>query len=79
MLFIQVAVGKNIQKISFFGVVLPSIRRTGSSSLQQSKPDTTEEIAWQNKRLEGKALMKLKNASWQHLIGGGFGQAGIKL
>lgn len=62
-----------------FGVVLPSIRQTGSYSLQQSKPGTAEEIAWQNKRLEGKELMKMKNASLQQMIAGGFGQAGIKL
>ena len=62
-----------------FGVVLPSIRKTGSYSLQQGTPAATENIGWQNKRLEGKELMRLKDASLQQLISGGFGQTGPKL
>ena len=64
-----------------FGQVLPSIRKTGSYSLQQQQPraTATEDDSWCNKRLEGKELMKLKNASLQQLIAGGFGQAGGKL
>ena len=34
---------------------------------------------WLEKRLEGKELMRLKNASLQELIAGGFGQTGSKL
>ena len=60
--------------------VLPSIRKTGFYSLQQqSRLGTTQDNSWCNKRLEGKELMKLKNASLQQLIAGGFGQAGSKL
>ena len=64
-----------------FGQVLPSIRKTGSYSFQQQQPsaNTTEDNSWCNKRLEGKELMKLKNASLQQLVAGGFGQAGSKL
>lgn len=58
-----------------FGVVLPSIRKTGAYSL----PVAVAGDAWYSKRLEGKELMKLKNASLQQLIAGGFGQAGSKL
>ena len=56
--------------------VLPSIRKTEAYSLQQSGPVAIGDNAWYNKRLEGKELMKLKNASLQQLIAGGFGQAG---
>ena len=59
--------------------VLPSIRRTGSYSLQPTAPAPAEGISCYNKRLEGKELMKLKNATLQQLIAGGFGQAGSKL
>ena len=59
--------------------VLPSIRKTGSYSLQQSTPTATQDSDWCSKRVEGKELMKLKNASLQQLIAGGFGQTGPKL
>ncbi|DBA82354.1 TPA: hypothetical protein ACH3X2_000611 [Trebouxia sp. C0005] len=64
-----------------YEIVLPSIRKTGSYSLQQQQPSATtaEDNSWCNKRLEGKELMKLKNTSLQQLIAGGFGQAGSKL
>ena len=59
--------------------VLPSIRKTGSYSLQQSTPTATQDSDWCNKRVEGKELMKLKNASLQQLISGAFGQTGRQL
>ncbi len=59
-----------------FGEVLPSIRKTGSYSVQSAAPAAKQSDAWQNKRLEGKELMRLKNASLQELIAGGFGQTG---
>lgn len=62
-----------------FGVVLPSIRKTGSYSLELNTPAATEGINWCNKRLEGKELMRLKSASLQQLIAGGFGQTGARL
>ena len=64
-----------------FGQVLPSIRQTGSYALQQQQASTTaaEGNSWCNKRLEGKELMRLKSASLQQLIAGGFGQMGPKL
>ena len=34
---------------------------------------------WLDKRLEGQELMKIKNASLQQLIAGGFGHTGPKL
>ena len=62
-----------------FGVVLPSIRKTGSYSVQAAAPTDKQGDDWHSKRLEGKELMKLKNASLQQLIAGGFGQAEINL
>jgi len=62
-----------------FGEVLPSIRKTGSYSVQSAAPAAKQSDDWQNKRLEGKELMRLKNASLQELIAGGFGQTGSKL
>ena len=62
-----------------FGEVLPSIRRKGSYNTAAPVPVAKEGNAWLGKRLEGKELMKLKNASLQQLIAGGFGQSGFKL
>ncbi|DBA82359.1 TPA: hypothetical protein ACH3X2_000616 [Trebouxia sp. C0005] len=59
--------------------VLPSIRKTGSYSVQQGTLTATHDIDWCSKRLEGKELMKLKNASLQQLISGAFGQTGRRL
>ena len=59
--------------------VLPSIRKTGSYSVQTAAPAANPTDGWLNKRLEGKELMRLKNASLQELIAGGFGQMGSKL
>ena len=59
--------------------VLPSIRKTGSYSVQAAAPAAKQTDTWLDKRLEGKELMKLKNASLQELIAGGFGQTGYKL
>ncbi|KAA6423229.1 MAG: hypothetical protein FRX49_06681 [Trebouxia sp. A1-2] len=59
--------------------VLPSIRKTGSYSLQQSGPGSTGDAAWCNKRLEAKGLMEVKNASLQQLIACGVVQASGKL
>jgi len=59
--------------------VLPSIRKTGSYSAQTAAPAANGGNNWHDKRLEGKELMKLKNASLQQLIAGGFGQTGFKL
>ena len=62
-----------------FESVLPSIRKTGSYSVQAAAPAAKQTATWHNKRLEGKELMRLKNASLQELIAGGFGQTGSKL
>ncbi len=62
-----------------FGEVLPSIRKTGSYSAQAAAPAAKQTDTWQDKRLEGKDLMRLKNVSLQELIAGGFGQTGSKL
>ncbi|DBA82961.1 TPA: hypothetical protein ACH3X1_006740 [Trebouxia sp. C0004] len=62
-----------------FGEVLPSIRKTGSYSVQSAAPAARQIDTWLDKRLEGKELMRLKNASLQELIAGGFGQTGCKL
>ena len=59
--------------------VLPSIRKTGSYSVQSPSCAARVDNNWHSKRLEGKELMKLKNASLQELIAGGFGQTGGKL
>ena len=62
-----------------FENVLPSIRKTGSYSVQAAAPSDKEGDDWHSKRLEGKELMKLKNASLQQLIAGGFGQTETNL
>ena len=62
-----------------YEVVLPSIRKTGSYSLQAAAPAAKQTATWHDKRLEGKELMKLKNASLQELIAGAFGRIGSKL
>ena len=59
--------------------VLPSIRKSGTYCLQPGAPTASENHGWSDKRLEGKQLMRLKNASLQQLIAGGFGQTGPKL
>ena len=59
--------------------VLPSIRKTGSYSVQAAAPAANPNGGWLDKRVEGKELMKVKNASLQQLIAGGFGQTGAKL
>ncbi|KAL3149098.1 hypothetical protein ABBQ32_001941 [Trebouxia sp. C0010 RCD-2024] len=59
--------------------VLPSIRKTGSYSIQAATPIAKQSDTWLDRRLEGKELMKLKNASLQQLIAGGSGQTGPKL
>ena len=62
-----------------FESVLPSIRKTGSYSVHPASPAAKQTDTWLDKRLEGKELMRLKNASLQELIAGGFGQTGSKL
>ncbi len=62
-----------------YEVVLPSIRKTGSYSVQAAAPAAKQSDTWHDKRLEGKELMRLKNASLQQLVAGGFGQTGPKL
>ena len=62
-----------------FESVLPSIRKTGSYSVQAAAPAAKQTATWHDKRLKGKELMRLKNASLQELIAGGFGQTGSKL
>ena len=62
-----------------FGEILPSIRKTGSYSVQAAAPAAKQTDTWLDKRLEGKELMKLKNASLQELIAGAFGRIGSKL
>ena len=59
--------------------MLPSIRKTGSYSTQTAPPAAEQSDVWLDKRLEGKELMKAKNAGLQQLIAGGFGQTGCKL
>ena len=59
--------------------VLPSIRKTGSYSVQPAAPAAKQGYGWLHKRLEGKELMRLKNAGLQQLIASGFGQTGCKL
>ena len=61
-----------------FEKVLPSIRKTGSYSVQ-SGALAKQDDGWLDKRLEGTELMKVKNASLQQLIAGGFGQTGPRL
>lgn len=58
---------------------LLSIRKTGSYSVQATAPAARQSNTWLDKRLEGKELVRLKNASLQELIAGGFGQTGSKL
>ena len=62
-----------------FENVLTSIRKTGSYSVQPTAPTANQNDGWLDKRMEGKELMRLKNASLQELIAGGFGQTGSKL
>ena len=62
-----------------YEVVLPSIRKTGSYSTQTAAPAAKQADTWLEKRVEGKELMRLKNASLQELIASGFGQTGSKL
>ena len=62
-----------------YGEGLPSIRKIGSYTVQPADPGTRGYDSWQKKRLEGKELMKLKNASLQQLIACGFGQTGCQL
>ena len=62
-----------------FGEILPSIRSTGSYSTQAASPAAKQTNTWLDKRLEGKELMKLKNASFQELIAGASGRVGPKL
>ena len=62
-----------------YEVVLPSIRKTGSYSVQAAAPPAKQGDEWHSKRLKGKELMKLKNASLQQLIAGGFGQTETNL
>ncbi|DBA87753.1 TPA: hypothetical protein ACH3X1_004756 [Trebouxia sp. C0004] len=62
-----------------FGDVLPSIRKTGSYSVQAAAPAAKQTATWLDKRLEGKELMRLKNDSLQELIAGAFGRTGPKL
>ena len=62
-----------------YEVVLPSIRKTGSYSVHSATPAAKQTNTWLDKRLEGNALMKLRNASLQELMAGAFGQIGPKL
>ncbi|KAL3158930.1 hypothetical protein ABBQ32_011328 [Trebouxia sp. C0010 RCD-2024] len=62
-----------------YEVVLPSIRKTGSYSTQAAAPAAKQTDTWLDKRLEGKELMRLKNASLRELIAGAFGRSGPKL
>ncbi len=62
-----------------FEKVLPSIRKTGSYSAQPTTSTAEPGNGWLEKRAEGKDLMRLKNASLQELIAGGFGQIGSDL
>ncbi|DBA97034.1 TPA: hypothetical protein ACH3X1_014815 [Trebouxia sp. C0004] len=62
-----------------YEVVLPSIRKTGSYCVQATVPPAEQGDEWHSKRLEGKELMKLKNASLQQLIADGFGQTDSSL
>lgn len=43
--------------------VLPSIRKTGSYSVQPAASAANQNDGWLDKRLDGKELMKVKNAS----------------
>ena len=58
--------------------VLPTIRKTGSYSVQTAAPAAKQDT-WLDKRKEGKELMHLKNASLQELIAGAFGRIGPQL
>ena len=63
-----------MEKAEFFRdwvyeVVLPSIRKTGSYSVQAAAPTAKQTATWLDKCLEGKELMRLKNASLQcHVV-----------
>ena len=48
-------------------------------AIAKAAPAARQTTTWLDKRLEGKELMRLKNASLQELIAGGFGQTGSKL
>ena len=48
-------------------------------SVQAAAPAAKQTDKWLEKRLEGKELMRLKNASLQELIASRFGQTGSKL
>ena len=58
---------------------MPTIRKTGTYSVQAAAPAANKNDGWLDKRLEGKELMKVKNASLQQLIAGGLGQTRAKL
>lgn len=60
-----------------FGEVLPSIRKTGAYTAVQPAA-TKDDAVWHSKRIEGKELMKSKNATLQELVAS-FGQAGRQL
>ena len=65
-----------MEKAEFFQasgsqVVLASIKKTGSYSVQAASPAAKQSDTWLDKRLEGKDLMIIKNASLQQLIAGG--------
>lgn len=59
-----------------YEVMLPSIRTTGPYSVQLAAPAAKQDDGWLDKRLEGKEVMKVKNASLQQLIAAGFGRLG---
>ena len=68
-----------MEKAEFFQdwvyeVVLPSIRKTGSYTVQAAAAAAKQTDTWLDKRLEGKDLIRLKNASLQELIAGAFGR-----
>jgi len=50
-----------------FGDVLPSIRKTGSYSVQSAAPAAKQTAIWFTKRLDGKELGGMKNASLQEI------------
>ena len=62
-----------------YEVVLPSIRKTSAYSVQPTTLATDQCDGWLQKQVEGKDLMRLKNATLQQLIDGGFGQIEAKL
>lgn len=67
----NIIIGENDKTwVCVCGVVLPKIRRTGSYFPQPNASAATEADGRRDKRLEGKELMRLKNASLQQLIAG---------